>query len=153
MQRVTSASVSVEGERVSSIEAGMLLLVGITHADTATIGDQLAAKCANLRIFDDEDGVMNRSLLDLIESDALASVLAVSQFTLYADCRKGRRPSYVGAAPPELAEPLFDQFVETLKKFGIPTRTGRFGAEMSVELINDGPVTIWLDSNDLRRDM
>ncbi len=151
LQRVSRASVTVEGERIASIDAGLLALVGITGTDTPEIADQLATKCANLRVFDDDEGVMNRSLLDRIEAGQPASMLAVSQFTLYADSRKGRRPSYVNAARPEVAQPLFGHFVEAVDTLGIPAESGRFGAEMAVELVNDGPVTIWLDSDDLRR--
>lgn len=151
VQRVTRASVSVGPETVSSIDAGMLVLVGITATDTPAIVEQLASKCINLRIFDDAQGVMNRSLLERVDAGEPAAMLPVSQFTLYADVRKGRRPSYVHAAPPEIALPLFEQFVGAVQSAGVPVRAGVFGAEMAVELVNDGPVTIWLDSDALRR--
>ncbi len=158
-QRVTSAQVVVEGETIGAIGRGLVLLVGITHADDDQIVRRLAAKVANLRVFADEGGTMNRSALDLIaestptpEADltsAPVAMLVVSQFTLYADARKGRRPSFVGASRPEQAAPLVDLFVEALRGLGLPVATGRFGADMAVTLTNDGPVTIWLDSDDL----
>ncbi|HEX5992177.1 MAG TPA: D-aminoacyl-tRNA deacylase, partial [Thermomicrobiales bacterium] len=106
-------------------------------------------KVANLRVFDDADGNLNRSALDLLETGEPVGMLVVSQFTLYADCRKGRRPSFVQAAPPSIAESLVDRFAETLRALRLPVETGRFGAEMKVELVNDGPVTIWLDTAEL----
>jgi D-tyrosyl-tRNA(Tyr) deacylase len=151
IQRVARAAVRVEGDIVAAIGPGMLALVGITHDDTEAVSSQLALKAANLRVFDDEAGVMNRSILELRAAGEPAAVLAVSQFTLYADCRKGRRPSYVNAARPEHARPLVDQFVGTLRMLEIPVETGVFGAEMAVELVNDGPVTIMLDSAELGR--
>jgi len=151
LQRVTRASVTVDENVVASIDSGLVALIGITSNDTADVADMLAMKCANLRIFDDEGGVMNRSLLDLLAEGRPKSMLAVSQFTLYADCRKGRRPSYVNAARPEQALHLFEQFVAKITESGVPVSKGLFGAEMAVELVNDGPVTIWLDSDDLRR--
>lgn len=151
VQRVTRASVTVGQETVGSIESGMLVLVGITATDTPAVVEHLASKCINLRIFDDAQGIMNRSLLERVEEGDLVAMLVVSQFTLYADVRKGRRPSYVDAAPPEIALPLFDHFVHAVETAGIPVRTGVFGAEMAVALVNDGPVTIWLDSDALRR--
>ncbi len=151
LQRVLRASVAVNNETVASIDTGLLALVGVTATDDPALAEQLAVKCANLRIFDDDDGVMNRSLLNRLDRGEPASVLAVSQFTLYADSRKGRRPSYVNAAKPDVAMPLFEAFVRSLDGLGVPTQTGVFGAEMAVELVNDGPVTIWLDSDDLRR--
>jgi D-tyrosyl-tRNA(Tyr) deacylase len=151
VQRVSRASVTVGTEVVGAIGQGMLTLVGITGSDTPAIAEQMARKCVNLRVFDDERGVMNRSIADFLAAGQDASVLAVSQFTLYADTRKGRRPSYVDAAPPGVALPLFEHFVTTLETLGIPVQTGRFGAEMAVEMVNDGPVTIWLDSDILRR--
>jgi len=143
--------VTVDGTVVGSIDNGLLALVGVRSEDTPEVAEQLATRCANLRIFDDDEGVMNRSLLDLLSSGTAASMLAVSQFTLYADCRKGRRPSYVNAARPELALPLFEHFAGKVADLGVPVSTGLFGAEMAVELVNDGPVTIWLDSDELRR--
>ena len=151
VQRVTRASVRVDSDVISSIGLGMLALVGVTASDTQEIAVQLAAKCVNLRIFDEDQGVMNRSLLDSHEEGRPVAMLAVSQFTLYADTRKGRRPSYVDAAPPDTALPLFEHFVKSVGVLGVPVQTGEFGAEMEVELVNDGPVTIWLDSDTYRR--
>ncbi|WP_273428419.1 D-aminoacyl-tRNA deacylase [Chitinibacter tainanensis] len=142
IQRVSQAQVSVAGEIVGQIGHGALVLVGVTHDDDHTDIDYLVNKLANLRIFDDEAGVMNRSLLDTGEA-----VLAVSQFTLYASCKKGNRPSWSAAAPGAISEPLFNQFVASLsQKLGQAIPTGRFGADMQVSLTNDGPVTILLDS-------
>ena len=149
VQRVSRARVTVAGETTGEIGPGFLLLVGVTLDDTAAAADLLARKVANLRVFDDADGNLNRSALDLLESGEPIGMLVVSQFTLYADCRKGRRPSFVQAAPPVIAEPLVDHFADGLRALGLPVATGRFGAEMQVELVNDGPVTIWLDSTDL----
>ena len=135
------ASVAVDGERVSEIGAGLLLLVGVAEGDGETEADWLAEKVAGLRIFRDEEGKMNLSVRDVG-----GGVLAVSQFTLLADTRKGKRPSFVHAAPPEKAEPLFDYFCERLREAGLsPVQTGRFGAMMDVALVNDGPVTIVLE--------
>ena len=146
IQRVTRASVSVAGETVGRIGPGFLLLVGITHGDTAEQVAQMAQKVANLRIFDDASGNLNRSALDLLAAQAPVGMLVVSQFTLYADTRKGRRPSFVDAARPEVASPLVDHFADALRGLSLPVATGRFGAEMAIDLVNDGPVTIWLDS-------
>ena len=148
-QRVTRARVTVAGETTGEIGPGFLLLVGVTLDDSAAAADLLARKVANLRVFDDADGNLNRSALDLLEAEEPAEMLVVSQFTLYADCRRGRRPSFVRAAPPAIAEPLVDRFADGLRALGLAVATGRFGAEMQVELVNDGPVTIWLDSADL----
>ena len=148
-QRVTRARVTVAGETSGEIGPGFVLLVGVTLDDTAAAADLLARKVANLRVFDDADGNLNRSALDLLEAGESIGMLVVSQFTLYADCRKGRRPSFVQAAPPAIAEPLVDRFADGLRALGLPVETGRFGAEMQVELVNDGPVTIWLDTADL----
>jgi D-tyrosyl-tRNA(Tyr) deacylase len=146
---VTRASVTVDGEVFGSIGPGMVILLGVTHHDSPEIAGKLAAKAANLRIFDDAAGIMNRSALDLLSDPAgSAAVLLVSQFTLYADTRKGRRPSYVAAAQPALAEPLVNHFGAALRSLGLTVETGVFGAEMAVELVNDGPVTILLDSDD-----
>ena len=142
LQRVSQASVTVDSEVIGGIGQGILLLVGITHSDTRKEADFLAEKCVNLRVFDDDDGVMNRSLLDVG-----GEVLAVSQFTLYGDARKGRRPSYVAAAPGEVSEPLYDYFVSKLRELGVTVATGRFGADMKVALVNDGPVTLWLEKD------
>ena len=141
LQRVKSASVAVGGERISEIGAGLLLLVGVAQGDGEAEADWLAEKIAGLRIFNDESGKMNLSLKD-VEGE----VLAVSQFTLLADTRKGKRPSFVRAAQPEEAERLFDYFCERLGAAGAgPVKTGSFGAMMDVALVNDGPVTIVLE--------
>lgn len=145
IQRVTSATVTVDGNITGEISGGLLLLVGITHADTEAIEDRMADKIVKLRIFSDDQGLMNKSLLD-----TGGALLAVSQFTLYADAKKGNRPSYTDAARPEQASPAFDRFVAKLAtRIGRPVPTGVFGADMKVSLINDGPVTIWLDSEAL----
>lgn len=141
MQRVSEASVEVAGETVGSIGGGLLLLLGITHADTTAQADFLAAKIAGLRIFPDEEGKMNRSV-----NDAAGSILVVSQFTLYGDTRKGRRPSFDAAAPPEQARTLYEYFVECLRAAGFEVRTGVFQATMQVKLINDGPVTFIVEA-------
>jgi D-tyrosyl-tRNA(Tyr) deacylase len=146
IQRVTRASVSVAGETVGKIGSGFLLLVGITHGDTPELAAQMAQKVANLRIFDDASGNLNRSALDLLTTNDPVGMLVVSQFTLYADTRKGRRPSFVDAARPETAAPLVDHFADALRGLSLPVATGRFGAEMAIDLVNDGPITIWLDS-------
>jgi D-aminoacyl-tRNA deacylase len=141
VQRVTEARVRVAGEVVGEIGAGLCVLVGVTHDDTDSNAGKLASKVANLRCFDDPDGVMNRSLLD-----TGGSALVVSQFTLYGDTVKGRRPSWVAAARPEHAEPLVDAFTHELRKLSVPVATGRFRADMQVALINDGPVTLLLET-------
>jgi D-tyrosyl-tRNA(Tyr) deacylase len=141
LQRVTRARVVVDQEEVGAIGPGLLVLLGIARDDTAERATWLADKVAGLRIFNDADGKMNRSLLDVG-----GAVLVVSQFTLYGDCRKGRRPSFIDAAPPEIAIPLYEKFVEAMRAQGIKTATGRFGAMMQVELVNDGPVTLVLDN-------
>ncbi len=140
LQRVCWARVQVAGHPVAEIGPGLLLLVGVTHADGPEQAEYLARKVAHLRIFEDEEGKMNRSVLE-VQGEALV----VSQFTLYADTRKGRRPAFVGAAPPEIAAPLVERFAQHLRDLGVPTQTGRFGAHMDVELCNDGPVTIMLE--------
>jgi len=140
VQRVRHASVTVDGEVVGAIGEGVLALVGVTHDDDEATAAKLAAKIANLRIFDDDAGDMNRSLLD-----TGGEALVVSQFTLYGDTRKGRRPSYIAAARPEQAEPLVEAVVAELRRLGPKVATGRFRAEMDVELLNDGPVTLLLD--------
>ena len=149
MQRVSLARVTVAGETVGEIGPGFLLLVGITGGDGPAEVDLLARKVAHLRVFDDAAGDLNRSALDLLAAEDPVGMLVVSQFTLYADCRKGRRPSFVNAAPPAIAAPLVDRFAAQLRELGLPVATGRFGAEVAVELVNDGPVTIWLDSAEL----
>ena len=141
LQRVSHASVSIEGNIISSIGKGLLILLGIGHGDGEDQAGFLAEKVANLRIFQDEQGKTNLSVLD-IKGEAIV----VSQFTLYADARKGRRPSFTDAAAPEIAAPLVARFVELLRSLGVPTQTGKFGEHMSVEIQNDGPVTIWLEN-------
>lgn len=141
VQRVTRAEVRVEGRVVGRIGRGLLVLVGMARGDTPEAGKVLGEKIVNLRIFGDEQGRMNRSLLE-----TGGSVLCVSQFTLYGDCRKGRRPSYDRAAPPETARALYEAFVESLRALGASVETGQFQAMMEVELVNDGPVTLLLDS-------
>ncbi|MAX26083.1 MAG: D-tyrosyl-tRNA(Tyr) deacylase [Phycisphaeraceae bacterium] len=147
LQRVSSASVTVDQNVVGQIDQGLLLLTGVGHDDTPQIIDKMAVKVANLRIFSDEDGKFNLSLLDVN-----GGALVVSQFTLYADARKGRRPSYTDAGKPEIASPLCDRFADQLSQLGVsPVQAGIFGADMKVALVNDGPVTIWLDSDDVLR--
>lgn len=141
LQRVIRANVAIAGETAGRIGPGLLVLLGVARGDTPEQVRWLADKTANLRIFPDDEGKMNRSLL---ESGGAA--LVVSQFTLYGDCRKGRRPSFVEAAPPETAVPLYQAFVSALRGLGLTVETGRFGADMQVELVNDGPVTIILDA-------
>ncbi|MGH3148471.1 MAG: D-aminoacyl-tRNA deacylase [Rubrobacter sp.] len=141
LQRVREASVTVDGERISEIGQGLLLLVGVAHADGEAEADWLAEKITGLRVVSDDEGKMNRSV-----KDSGGAILAVSQFTLLADTRKGKRPSFVRAAPPEQAERLFDYFCTRLHEAGITSvQTGRFGAMMDVALVNDGPVTIVLE--------
>lgn len=145
IQRVLSAGVTVAGEEVASIGPGALILLGIASVDDEMLADKLAKKIAELRIFEDENGRMNRSALD-----TRGSLLVVSNFTLYANCSHGRRPEFLSAAPPEKAEPLYRRFVEQLREQGIrEVLTGRFGAEMQVSMMGDGPVTIVLDTDDL----
>lgn len=141
LQRVTHASVTVDEQVVGEIGPGFLILLGIGQNDSEAQVKTLADKIVNLRVFEDDAGKMNRSLLD---SDGQA--LIVSQFTLYADTRKGRRPSFIDAAPPAIAEPLVEKFKATVAAYGVKVAGGIFGAHMHVMLINDGPVTIWLDT-------
>lgn len=145
LQRVSRAAVTVDGEVVASIGPGLLLLVGISASDTDFEVDRVVEKVAGLRVFPDEAGLMNRSLLDVG-----GAALVVSQFTLCADIRKGRRPSFTAAADPELARPLVDRLAAGLRAAGVETGTGVFGASMAVELVNDGPVTIALEVRDGR---
>jgi D-aminoacyl-tRNA deacylase len=140
VQRVTSASVTSEGELVGSIPAGLCVLVGVTHSDTEAIAKKVAAKVATLRIFDDGAGVMNKSVQDIG-----GAVLIVSQFTLYGDTAGGRRPSWINAARPEVAEPLVEGVVAELHALGVLVETGRFRTNMQVELVNDGPVTVMIE--------
>jgi D-tyrosyl-tRNA(Tyr) deacylase len=141
IQRVTRASVIVEGRVAGEIGAGLLVLLGVSRTDNPETAAYLAEKIVNLRIFSDEAGKMNLSLLDVG-----GSALLVSQFTLYGDTRGGRRPSYIQAAPPEQASLLYEEFVRSIRSLGVPVHTGVFQAHMQVELVNDGPVTILLDS-------
>ncbi len=141
IQRVRSSRVLVEGEIVGEIGPGLLVLLGIRTEDGMEQTRWLAEKIVGLRIFEDEAGKMNR---DIRESQG--SILVVSQFTLYGDCQKGRRPSFIAAARPEAAEPLYEAFIKQIKLQGVPSATGRFGADMQVELINDGPVTLLVDT-------
>jgi len=145
LQRVKRGTVSVGGEITGSVDNGLIVLIGATHQDTEAEAQQLAQKTAHLRIFEDEAGKMNLSALDVG-----AGILVVSQFTLYADCRRGRRPSFTEAAPPEIAEPLIEHFVDQLREAGVArVETGVFRAYMLVEIHNDGPVTIILDTDKL----
>ena len=146
IQRVSSASVSVAGRGVSRIGKGLLLLVGIEKGDGRKEIDYMAQKIAGLRIFNDDAGKMNRSLID---ENVKGEILAVSQFTLIGDIRKGRRPSFVGAEEPDKAEPLFSEFVDALGRQSVPVKTGVFGAMMEVTLVNDGPVTFVLDTREV----
>lgn len=146
IQRVHRASVSVDGEQVAAIGRGLLLLAGIAEGDNEAVVRRVAAKCAEMRVFPDEEGRFERSLID-----AGFDALVVSQFTLLADVRKGRRPSFTDAARPEIAEPLIETFCDELRARGVSVETGRFGAHMVASLDNDGPVTIVLDSADLDR--
>lgn len=141
LQRVSNASVTVDGSTIAQINQGILLFVGITHTDTQAEINFLAEKAAGLRVFDDENGVMNQSVTDI-----QGEILVVSQFTLYGDTRKGKRPSYTAAAPGEISQPLFNAFVEKIRDISrLKVETGRFGADMKVSLLNDGPCTIILE--------
>ena len=144
LQRVTRASVTVDGRITGEIGPGLVVLVAVGREDSSAIAVSMAEKIVNLRIFNDDQGKMNRSLLD-----TGGAILAVSQFTLYADARGGRRPSFVLAAPPELGKALYEEFVAALRALGVRVETGVFQAHMSVDLVNDGPVTILLDSSKL----
>jgi D-tyrosyl-tRNA(Tyr) deacylase len=141
LQRVKSGRVSVAGHVIAEIDTGFVILVGIGPGDGEQQARKLCEKIANLRVFEDELGKLNLSLLDVG-----GQALVVSQFTLYADTRKGRRPSFTDAALPEVARPLVERFAEMLRQLGVPTQTGKFGAHMLVEIANDGPVTIWLEA-------
>jgi D-aminoacyl-tRNA deacylase len=141
LQRVSRARVSVEGKVTGEIGAGLMILLGVGKEDTSAVASSLAEKTANLRIFEDEHQKMNLSLLDV-----KGAALVVSQFTLYGDARGQRRPSFISAAAPELAKRLYDEYCETLRRLGVTVATGIFQAMMSVELVNEGPVTILLDS-------
>lgn len=141
LQRSKQASVTVDGEVTGAIGHGFVLLVGLTHTDTEEDAEYVAKKVAGLRLFEDEEGKMNRSI-----GETGGQILSVSQFTLYGDCRKGRRPSFIEAARPEQAEPLYEHFNEQLRAHGLTVETGRFGAMMDVSLVNDGPVTLIVES-------
>ena len=140
LQRVKRGSVSVDGRTIAEIGQGLVILLGVGPDDGEEQIDYLTNKIAHLRIFADDQGKINRSVLDVA-----GAAIVVSQFTLYADVRKGRRPSFTDAAPPEVASPLVDRFAEKLVSLGVPTQTGEFGALMQVEIHNDGPVTIWME--------
>lgn len=144
IQRVSRASVTVDGQEIGAIGRGFLALVGATHSDTRAEADWLARKIAGLRLFEDAAGKMNLGL-----TEVGGAVLVVSQFTLYGDARKGRRPSFIEAARPELAEPLIAYFITQLRGQGLTVATGQFQAHMAVALVNDGPVTLWLDTAEL----
>jgi D-aminoacyl-tRNA deacylase len=144
LQRVSSADVSIAYKVIASINQGLLVLIGLNHSDTAEIIPTMVKKLLELRIFSDDQGKMNLSI-----QDVLGELLVVSQFTLYADCRRGRRPDFIQAAKPEQAETLYNKFIEALKESGLAVRTGVFAADMQVSLVNEGPVTILLDSEQL----
>lgn len=141
VQRVNYGRVTIEGRLTASIDSGLVILLGVGPGDDELKSAAMAKKIAQLRIMEDDQGKMNLSLLD-----TGGSAVVVSQFTLFADTRKGNRPSFIGSAPPEIASPLVDHFVAQLRSYGIPTQTGEFGAHMRVALENDGPVTIWLEN-------
>jgi D-tyrosyl-tRNA(Tyr) deacylase len=141
LQRTTGARVRVDGEVIGAIGPGLVVFLGIGPADDETTADALARRVTELRIFEDDDGRTNRSLMDIG-----GEILAISQFTLYADTRRGRRPGFTAAAPPDLAERLYLRFAEAVRSLGVGVATGEFGAVMAVELVNDGPFTIWLDT-------
>lgn len=141
LQRVSRGQVSVDGRTVAKIDSGMVLLLGVGPNDGEEQARTLTEKIAHLRIFEDEQGKINLSVLD-----TGGAAIVVSQFTLYADVRRGRRPSFTDAAPPELARPLVERFAALLAEQGVPTQTGEFGAHMMVDLVNDGPVTLWLEA-------
>ena len=146
VQRCARAEVRIDGRIVGQIGQGFMLLVGITENDTKAEAELLAKKIAQLRVFEDPEGKMNLAIRDVG-----GAILSISQFTLYADCRKGNRPSFIRAARPEQASPLYDYFNETLREsYGLTVETGRFGADMKVDFINDGPVTILLDTDELK---
>ena len=144
IQRVSEAGVTVGGEVTGQIGRGLLVLLGVGPADGAAQAERLAEKIVGLRVFEDDAGKMNLSL-----AEVTGEMLVVSQFTLYGDCRKGRRPSFTDAAPPELAERLYEAFVDAAKKNGVAVGTGKFREHMLVSLVNDGPVTLWIDTDDL----
>ena len=144
LQRVTSAQVDVDGKTVGKIDKGYLLLVGVANTDTKDIADKMIEKVARLRIFEDENGKINLS-----SEQIGGEILVISQFTLYADCRKGNRPSFTEAAPPDLGNRLYEQFLKDCEDLGYPPQHGQFGADMQVASVNDGPVTLILDTDEL----
>lgn len=146
IQRVQHALVKVDGNTIGKCGRGFLILLGVGNEDTIEDAEALVNKIIKLRVFEDDEGKMNLSV-----QDVGGEILIISQFTLYADCRKGNRPSFVNAAPPAVSVPLYETFVELMKNTGIPTECGEFGADMKVELLNDGPVTIVLDSRELSK--
>jgi D-aminoacyl-tRNA deacylase len=143
LQRTTGATVRIDGTVVASIGQGLVILLGVGHDDDASVADALARRIVDLRIFRDDEGRTNRSLVDV-----RGEALVVSQFTLFADTSRGRRPGFTGAATPERAERLYERFAAALREHDVRVGTGRFGAEMAVELVNDGPFTIWLDTTE-----
>ncbi|MBQ8144230.1 MAG: D-tyrosyl-tRNA(Tyr) deacylase [Butyricicoccus sp.] len=146
VQRVSRASVTIDGKVHGAIDKGFLVLLGITEGDTEADARYLADKCVGLRVFTDENDKMNRSL-----ADVGGGLLVVSQFTLYGDCSHGRRPSFIAAARPDTAIPLYECFVARCRESGLPVETGEFGAHMEVDLLNDGPVTLWMDTAEMRK--
>lgn len=144
IQRVSEAHVTVDGAETGRIGRGLVVLLGVGHDDGAAEASWLAEKIVGLRVFEDDAGKMNRSL-----AEVGGGMLVVSQFTLYGDCRRGRRPSFTDAAPPELAEELYEAFVEVVRRAGIEIATGRFREHMMVSLVNDGPVTLWIDTAEM----
>ena len=146
LTKVKHASVTIDGELKGKIGRGFLILLGVAPDDTEEKCRKMADKLCSLRIFDDENDKINLSL-----DDVGGELLIVSQFTLYGDCRKGNRPSFTGAARPETAIPLYEAFIARCRESGLPVETGEFGADMKVELLNDGPVTLWMDTKDMRR--
>ena len=146
VQRVSRASVTIDGRVHGAIDKGFLVLLGITEGDTEADARYLADKCVGLRVFTDENDKMNRSL-----ADVGGGLLVVSQFTLYGDCSHGRRPSFIAAARPDTAIPLYECFVARCRESGLPVETGEFGAHMEIELLGDGPVTLWMDTAEMRK--
>ena len=144
IQKVSSSNVKINNEVVGNIDKGFMVLVGVTDSDNKMIVDKMVDKLINLRIFEDENDKLNLSLLDV-----KGSILSISQFTLYANCKKGRRPSFIEAAKPDISKPLYEYFNQQLKEKGVMVETGVFGAMMEVSLVNDGPVTIILDSKEI----
>ena len=144
IQRVQSADVKIDGRVAGAIGKGFLVLIGISNPDNETVADKMVGKLLGMRIFEDENGKTNLSL-----SDVGGELLLISQFTLYADCKRGNRPSFTGAGRPEMAEPLYEYIIKKCREAGFGTKTGEFGADMKVTLVNDGPFTVILDSNEL----